>query len=477
MEQHIHELLHVSAATLFVVAGVSALLEYRNLRERVVVSFGAMCLCSAAYAAYVVISHNLPKQGAFWMTWTAAGLTVTFGATFLYLLTLKRFLGLQGRLLDVPLGVQLLTTAAAALDTVMSASTGRSFLFLPFPREHVGEHQRQLGEGAYSLQPLAEVMAGLFMLSFVFGVVYFLIYLIRRRSRDVLLYSGLVANMAIVINDTLVAMSVFSGAYLIALSKAFEAARIHRDIHVRSRERIERRLHQAEKMEAIGRVTGGIAHDFRNVLTAVGGSVDFAAEQISVDHPAAEDLQAAQQGLDAGRRLVHQMLDVARAQETEVERVDVNSFFSDSAKFLSSIVFSATRLEMRVEPELGGVMIARGQLTQVLMNLVINACEAMPEGGTVEVRASVAWGKRGLVSPLRSRPEVVISVIDQGRGIPSDVLDHVFEPFFTTRSADGGSGLGLATLYSIVHAAGGHVEVDSKVGQGTRFDIRLPRCT
>ncbi len=476
MGQHLHELLHVAAATLFVVAGVSALLEYRNLRDRVVLSYGAMCLCSAAYAAHVTVSHSLPKVGDFWIPWTSLALSVTFGATFFYLLTLRRFLGVQGRLLYVPLAVQLLTTFGAVADLALFALVGHSFLFLPIPREGIGEHQRQLGEGAYSLQPMAEVMAALFMLSFVVGVIYFLVYLVRQRSRDVLLYTGLLANMAIVVNDTLVAMSVYSGVYLIALSKAFETVRIHREIHARSRESIERRLRQAEKMEAIGRVTGGIAHDFRNVLTAVGGSVDLAVQELPADHPAIEDLEAAQEGLETGGRLVRQLLDVARAQKTEAEHVDINDFLSENAKFLSSIVFSATRLELRVEPEIGAVMIPRGQLTQVLMNLVINACEAMPSGGTVTVRARAVWGEAGFVS-ARSEPEVIISVSDQGKGIPADVIEHVFEPFFTTRSDAGGSGLGLATLYSIVHNAGGRVDVHSKQGEGTRFDVHLPRCS
>ncbi len=472
--QHIHELLHVAAASLFVVAGASALLEYRNLRERVVLAYGAMCGCAAAYACHVVISHNLPKQGTFWIPWTSLGLVVTFGATFFYLVAMGQFVGARGRLFRVPLIVQLGITVGAVANLVMYAFTNRSFLFVPVPRTTVGANQYALGEGAYSLLPPAEAMAALFMLSFVFGVGYLLVHLLRTKSRERLVYLGLCSTTLIVMNDSLVAMGAYGGVYLIAFTKAFETVRIHRYIHVRSRERIERRLRQAEKMEAIGRMAGGIAHDFKNILTAVGGSVELAKEVVDADHPAAEDLQAAEQAVDHGQRLVGQLLDVARSKETQTEYVDLNAFLSETVNFLSSVALAGTKLELQVDPELGGVMMSRGELTRVLMNLVINAREAMPQGGTIQIRASAA-PRTPRLSPVGSPSEVQISVVDQGHGIPQDVLEHIFEPFFTTKAEHGGSGLGLATIYSIVHNAGGQVEVESHVGRGTSFHIRLPR--
>lgn len=474
MGQHVHELLHVAAATLFVLAGVSGLLEYKNLRERVVLSYGAACLCAAAYAVHVVISHNLPKTGAFWMPWTAFNLVVTFGATFFYLLAMQSFVGVRARPFKAVLAVQAGLTLVAFADMLFYAVTQRSFLFVGIPRADVGESQRAMGEGAYSLLPSANVVAALFMLSYVVGVGYLLGHLIRSRSRDVLVLSGLLLTSALVVNDTLVALSVFSGWYLMAFSKAFEMVRIHRDIRTRSRERIERRLRQAEKMEAIGRIAGGIAHDFNNVLLAVGGRVELAADTVPADHPAEEQLDAAKDALETGRRLVRQLLEVARAEETRSEFVDVNAFLSKSTKLLSSLITADVNLEVDAEPEIGGVKIAPGQLTQVLMNLVINARDAMPNGGTIRIHAALSSSARR-VSRRRAGSEIVISVTDQGTGIPEEALEHVFEPFFTTKAESGGSGLGLATLYSIVRNAGGHVEVESKVGRGTRFDVSLPR--
>jgi signal transduction histidine kinase len=474
MGQHVHELLHVAAATLFVVAAFSALLEYRNLRERVVLTYAASCSCAAAYAVHVTISHNLPKVGAFWIPWTSLGVSATFGATFFYLLTMRSFVGVQGRLFGAALAVQGGLAALALSDALLYALTRRSFMFVAIPRTNIGESQRELGEGAYSLLPAAHVVAGLFMLSFVFGVGYLLIHLVKKRSRDALVYAGLFVNSAIVVNETLVALSLFGGWYLIAFSKAFETVRIHSYIRTRARERIERRLRQAQKMEAIGRVAGGVAHDFNNILTVVGGGVELAADRLAPDHLANQDLELARDGLEAGRRMIRQLLDVARAEETKAEYVDINDFLTRSSKLLSSIVSREMALEIVAEPAIGGVMIAPGQLTQVLMNLVINAREAMTKRGVVKIHATTLSARRGLTNS-QDRPEIVISVIDQGSGIPAEILEHVFEPFFTTKAEQGGSGLGLATLYSIVRKAGGHVEVESEVGRGTRFDVVLPR--
>lgn len=473
MGQHVHELLHVAAATLFIVVAVSALLEYRNLRERVVLTYAAACLCAAAYASHVAISHSLPKTGAFWIPWTSLGLCVTFGATFFYLLTMQAFVGVRGALFRGALVVQLGLTAVALGDALLYAVAGRSIMFTPGTRPHLSESQLELGEGAYALLPMADVVGGLFMLSYVFSVGYLLTHLIRTRSRDALVYAGLVFNSAIVVNDTLVALGGFGGWYLMAFSKAFETARIHRDIRTRARERIERRLRQAEKMEAIGRVAGGIAHDFNNILQAVGSSVELAGSTVPAQHEANRELDLAREGLETGRRLVRQLLDVARAEQTKVEYVDVEEFLSQSTKLLSSLVSRETPLELVIEPQIGGVRIAPGQLTQVLMNLVINARDAMPNGGKIRIAATTNSARR---TAARNQAEIVISVIDQGSGMPAEVLEHVFEPFFTTKSDQGGSGLGLATLYSIVRKAGGHVEVESEVGRGTRFDVVLPRC-
>ena len=143
-----HELLHVAAAAVFVVAGVSALLEYRTLRERVVLTYGAMCLCAAAYAAHVVISHNLPKLGAFWMPWTSAGLIVTFGAGLFYLLTMRTFVGASSRLLSAAIAIQTALMLVVVCDLLFYAATGSSLLFLPVHRGFGGRLRHLISGGA-----------------------------------------------------------------------------------------------------------------------------------------------------------------------------------------------------------------------------------------------------------------------------------------------------------------------------------------
>jgi signal transduction histidine kinase len=171
---------------------------------------------------------------------------------------------------------------------------------------------------------------------------------------------------------------------------------------------------------------------------------------------------------------VSQLLDVARAKERPAEYVDVSAFLSQSTKLLNSLLSKSTRLEVSSETALGGVMMDPGQLTQVLMNLVINARDAMPNGGTIKLHATSDSSPLGRGKDGHTSPRIVISVSDEGTGIPADVIEHVFEPFFTTKGPHG-HGLGLATLYSIVRRAGGHVEVQSEVGRGTRFHVVLPR--
>jgi signal transduction histidine kinase len=260
-----------------------------------------------------------------------------------------------------------------------------------------------------------------------------------------------------------------NGVYLLAFSKSFETLRIHHDIRVRSRERVQQRLRQAEKLEAIGRISGGVAHDFNNILTAIQGGIDLAALSIGSDDPASADLDVAREGVSAGQDVVRQLLDLAQSHESEPEKVDVAEFLSDSKRLLSMVVPSGIQLELDVKPRTGCVSMSRGRLTQVLMNLVVNACDAMPDGGRVTV------GARRSARPGSNASDLVVSVVDEGKGMPPEVLKHVFEPFFSTKVEEGGTGLGLATLHRIVTEAGGHVEVESELGRGTSFHVFLPR--
>jgi signal transduction histidine kinase len=318
------------------------------------------------------------------------------------------------------------------------------------------------------------VVAAIFGLSFLFGIGSLIVHLVSVRSRDLLVYMGLCVTALIIVNETMVAMSVYAGVYLIAFSKAFETVRIHRGIRKRARERVEQRLRQAEKMEAIGRVSGGIAHDFNNVLGVISGCLSLIELDLGLRGPLADHLRSGREALKTGKRMVHQLLDLAREEATPREHIEVSDFLSSNAKLLLRMVSPDKNFELRVEPEVGGVTMSRGELAQVLMNLVVNADHAMPTGGTVEVLAGRTVEQLGRSRRAPSVPSIRITVSDDGCGISPEVLGRVFEPFFTTKG-ERGTGMGLATTYSIVHQAGGRLEVESEPGRGTRFHVFLPR--
>lgn len=474
MVEHIHELLHAAIAGLFAVSAISVLFEYRHLREELVRSYVALCLLSALYAGYVVISHNLPKQGAFWVPWTSFGLVMTFGASWAYLTTMQRFLRVRGRLILVARAVVGLITAVAVADLLVSVTAGRSMMFKAVPREGLSAHQYALGEAAYSLLPMADLVGGLFALGFALGVVAIVVDLIKVGSRDVLVFAGLIATSGMIINETMVALGAYAGVYLMGFTKALESVRIHHAIVVQARERVEARLRQAEKMEAIGRVAGGISHDFNNILQAVGTSVELAADALEDSHVAEEDLATALDSIDAGRCIVRQLLDVARSNDVSTEYIDVKEFLYASSGLLSAMVRGPAQLKVSADDHAGGVTLARGHLMQALMNLVVNASEAMPGGGLIAVEARTTSAVLDPSSSQHEQPAVRISVSDEGSGIPPEVLAHVFEPFFSTKREHGGTGLGLATLHTIITDAGGHVDVRSTAAEGTRFDLILP---
>ncbi len=232
---------------------------------------------------------------------------------------------------------------------------------------------------------------------------------------------------------------------------------------------LEERLLHAQKLEAVGRLAGGVAHDFNNLLTVISGHasllrglVSGTAARESVDEIAAATQRAAE--------LTTQLLAFSRRAPAAPERLDVGDLVRRVQGMLERLIGEDVELVVDAAPRRHYVRADRGQLEQVLINLVVNARDAMPTGGRVEIAVSSA--------PVDDESEtgwVVISVTDTGVGMSEDVRAHVFEPFFTTKEEGKGTGLGLATVYGIVEQAGGHVEVASEVGHGSRFAVRLPR--
>ncbi|MEM7354193.1 MAG: ATP-binding protein [Acidobacteriota bacterium] len=239
---------------------------------------------------------------------------------------------------------------------------------------------------------------------------------------------------------------------------------------------IEHQLQQSQKMEAVGRLAGGVAHDFNNLLTAVIGYADLLAAQLEARGERPSHLEQILGAADRGADLVRQLLAFSRQQALRPKVVDLNHVVSGIEKLLGRVIGEDVKLTTELEPELGAILADPNQLEQVVLNLVVNGREAMPEGGTLTLRTrNLEAGKHPLPGTEIRHSQVVLEIEDTGCGIEESQLDQIFEPFYTTKSA--GTGLGLATVYGIVKQSDGQIRVDSRPGEGTRFSIYLPEVS
>ncbi len=233
----------------------------------------------------------------------------------------------------------------------------------------------------------------------------------------------------------------------------------------------------AARLQAVGALAGGIAHDFNNLLTAICGSAE-AALQRDPDGNAAPELRQVMESASRGAALVKQLLAFARQQALHPRVVELNAAVAAMASLLRRLLGSRVRLTVALEEPGRRVRIDPTQLDQVIMNLALNARDAMPGGGSLRIgtRHAVVLQPQPLgQEELPPGRYAVLEVADTGRGIPPDVLPRIFDPFFTTKREQGGSGLGLATVHGIVRQSGGFIAAESKLGEGTTFRIWLPR--
>jgi PAS domain S-box-containing protein len=246
----------------------------------------------------------------------------------------------------------------------------------------------------------------------------------------------------------------------------------------REHERLEAQLRQAQKMEAIGHLTGGIAHDFNNLLTSILGYVTLAAERCEGSDPKLDGyLQRAALSCGRARDLIHQMLTFSRGRRGEPRPLTLAPLVRESVKLLRSSLPSTVELRTELDDDAPPVLLDPVQLEQVLMNLAINARDAMQASGRVVLAVRTRVVPACVCASCRCNvagEHVEVSVQDGGPGIPPDVQERMFEPFFTTKPVGQGSGMGLATVHGIVHEHGGHIVVDSAPGVGTTFRVLLP---
>jgi two-component system, cell cycle sensor histidine kinase and response regulator CckA len=258
------------------------------------------------------------------------------------------------------------------------------------------------------------------------------------------------------------------------------ASSIQRDIT--EQRRAEEALQQASKMEAIGALAGGLAHDFNNQLYAVSGFAHFIGRDPSLSRSARADLLEIQKTTERMASLTRQLLAFARQQVLSPEVLDLNGAVSDASPMLQRLIGSATTIELLLAQGSKWVRVDRAQLVQVLLNLVINARDAMPNGGRIEIRSETLEVSAGQIHdrldvPVETGAYAQLSVKDSGNGITPEHLSHIFEPFYTTKEVGIGTGLGLATVDGIISQSGGHIQVESEVGRGTTIRILLPLCS
>jgi hypothetical protein len=280
-------------------------------------------------------------------------------------------------------------------------------------------------------------------------------------------------------NGMAVAAAIRDVSGRLALEKERERLRAEAE-----RERTDRRARQTQRLESLGQLVGGVAHDFNNLLNVIHGYADFTAEEIqplAADDPRLTqvlyDIEQVQAAAQQAARLTRQLLTFARHEVTRPEVLDLNEAVQDAVELLRRTLGEHIELGINPDPELWPVKADRGQLEQVLLNLAVNARDAMPGGGrltidtgNVEVDETYASGRPGL-NPGRY---IRLRVSDSGVGMDRATLDRLFEPFFTTKPKGRGTGLGLATVYGIVTGAGGTIDVYSEPGLGTAFSVLLP---
>lgn len=241
---------------------------------------------------------------------------------------------------------------------------------------------------------------------------------------------------------------------------------------------LQEQLRQAQRLESVGRLASGIAHDFNNMLTAILGYSELTIQKLPPGDPLIENIEEIKKAAERSTRLTQQLLAFSRKQVLQPKVVDLNEIVLSVRKMLHSVIGADIELTTQLDTELWNTIADPGQLEQVILNLIVNARDAMPDGGRITLETSNtilddAYASEHIV--VSAGEYLLLAVTDTGDGMDSETIKYIFEPFFTTKEPDEGTGLGLATVYGIVKQSGGYIWVYSEVGSGTTFKIYLPK--
>ncbi|HXT87158.1 MAG TPA: ATP-binding protein [Verrucomicrobiae bacterium] len=261
------------------------------------------------------------------------------------------------------------------------------------------------------------------------------------------------------------------------VTRAFDGMRNTLQTNESERNRLEEQLRRSQRMEAMGRLAGGVAHDFNNLLTVIKGHCDFLLDRLTPADALRSNGQQIAKAADRAASLTRQLLIFSRKQATQPRVLDLNAVVSEMGKLLTRLIREDIEYAFAGAENLGHVKADPCHIEQIVMNLVVNACDAMPNGGQLTIQTynlDVGIGHAESHAPLQTGKYVVLAVQDTGCGIDEQTKAHIFEPFFTTKPEGKGTGLGLATVYGAAKQSNGFVWVDSEVGKGARFEVYLP---
>ena len=262
------------------------------------------------------------------------------------------------------------------------------------------------------------------------------------------------------------------------VTRAFDQMRGTLQKNELQKRKLEEELRQSQKMDALGRLAGGVAHDFNNLLTVIKGHSDLMIERIQPGDPLLGSSQQIRGAADRAASLTRQMLAFSRRQALEPTIFDMNVLVKDMCKLLKRLIHEDVEFSFRADESLGKVKADTGQIEQVVLNLAVNACDAMPQGGKLTIETKNVFVDEECA---RMRPTVpcgnyaLLSVADTGHGMDAETQARMFEPFFTTKENGKGTGLGLATVYGVVKQSEGFIWVESAPGRGSRFEVYLPQ--